>query len=642
MRTPLAATLLATIALPAFAQDTAPEAPASLTMPEQVVTDGVPPVPAEVGERLAQYLETRSASVVDVAADGSSILISTRFGEVSQLHELRTPMGARTQLTFFSEPLRGGSYLPGSDDLLYLRDVGGTEDYQLYRYERSTGQEVALTEPGARVSSYGVSSDGRVMAWSTNARNGTDTDIWMSVDGGDAELAVAEGGSWFPSDLSDDGSRMLALKYVSITNSEVWLWERDGDGLTRVSGDDGGAYGDARLAPDGESVYLTSDRDGEYNAVYRVDLDSMEYEALAADLTWNVDSLALSPDGATLAMLVNEDGWGNVYLMDTATGDRRPVEGLPEGVVYGMQFADDAPLLALSFSGPTTTGDVFTVDLETAATTRWTQSEMGGLDPERFVTPELIRTPSFDDLEIPAFVYRPEGEGPHPVVVSIHGGPESQARPYFSAFYQYMLNELGIAVVVPNVRGSSGYGRTWLTLDNGMLREDSVRDIGAILDWIADDPRLDAERVGVYGGSYGGYMVYGSLMHYSDRLVAGCSVVGISNFVTFLENTRDYRRDLRRVEYGDERDAEMREHLISISPTENVDRMQAALMVAQGANDPRVPASEAEQIVEAVRSAGRDVWYFLALDEGHGFRKKENRDAFIATTTYFFEQHLVP
>ena len=227
------------------------------------------------------------------------------------------------------------------------------------------------------------------------------------------------------------------------------------------------------------------------------------------------------------------------------------------------------------------------------------------------------------------------------MIVNIHGGPESQSRPSFSSTTQYYVNELGIAVIYPNVRGSRGYGKTYLKLDNGRRREDSVRDIGALLDWIAAAPDLDADRVAVTGGSYGGYMVLASVVHYGDRLRAGIERVGISNFVTFLENTQPYRQDLRRVEYGDERDPDMRAFLTQISPLTRVDKITTPMLISQGQNDPRVPASESEQIVAALKKGDIPVWYALARDEGHGFRKKSNRDYLSAVTAMFVQRHLL-
>ena len=278
--------------------------------------------------------------------------------------------------------------------------------------------------------------------------------------------------------------------------------------------------------------------------------------------------------------------------------------------------------------------------------TRWTTSEIGGLNIKKFRAPELVRYPTFDKVDgaqrlIPAWVYKPKGKGPFPVVISIHGGPEGQSRPVFSSTYQMWMAKLGVAVVLPNVRGSAGYGKTYLGLDNGFKREDSVRDIGALLDWIETQPDLDADRVGVYGGSYGGYMVLASAVHYSDRLKAAVDYVGISNFVSFLENTQDYRRDLRRAEYGDERDPPMREHLEKVSPLNNVDRISVPIFIGQGENDPRVPVTESTQMVQALRDQGQTGWYMNALNEGHGYRKRENRDTYQQATVLFFQKHLV-
>ena len=285
--------------------------------------------------------------------------------------------------------------------------------------------------------------------------------------------------------------------------------------------------------------------------------------------------------------------------------------------------------------------------LEYGKLTRWTSSEVGGLDTSRFASAELIEYPTFDEVDgeprmIPAWLYKPQGAtGELPVVVSIHGGPEGQARPGFSSTYQMWMDTLGVAVLVPNVRGSAGYGKTYLGLDNGFKREDSVKDIGALLDWIETQPDLDQDRVAVFGGSYGGYMVLASSVHYSDRLRAAVNIVGISNFVTFLENTQDYRRDLRRVEYGDERDPAMRAHLEKISPLNNVNKIDVPMFVVQGENDPRVPVTEADQIVKALRENGKPVWYMNALNEGHGYRRKENRDIYQQATVLFFREHLL-
>ena len=337
--------------------------------------------------------------------------------------------------------------------------------------------------------------------------------------------------------------------------------------------------------------------------------------------------------------------------MDARTRDYKAVDNIPTGLAFGLTFSPDDSKLAMTLNTASTPSDSFVLDLgdsplDYGELKRWTTSEVGGLNTSTFRTPELISYPTFDEVDsaprqIPAWIYKPVGNGPFPVVVSIHGGPEGQSRPGFSSTYQMWMEKLGVAVVIPNVRGSAGYGKTYLSLDNGFKREDSVRDIGALLDWMETQPDLDSDRVAVFGGSYGGYMVLASSFHYSDRLKAAVDIVGISNFVTFLENTQDYRRDLRRVEYGDERDPEMRAYLENIAPMNHVDKIRHPMLIVQGENDPRVPVTESEQVVAALREQGQAVWYMNALNEGHGYRKKENRDIYQQATVLFLREHLL-
>jgi len=396
---------------------------------------------------------------------------------------------------------------------------------------------------------------------------------------------------------------------------------------------------------DGQSLYIST-RFGEVNQLaYRAWNDPAP-RLLTADIPWNVDGAALSDDRRRMAFTVNEDGWNTLYLLDTRSLRFRKVEGLPKGLVGSMRFSPDGRRLALTLNTARTPSDAHVLELGRGALrygelVRWTESEVGGLDTARFVEPELIRYPTLDGRDIPAFVYQPEGKGPWPVLVYIHGGPEGQYRPGFSGTFQMWVSKLGVAVVAPNVRGSNGYGRDYVNLDNGYQREDSVKDIGALLDWIATRPDLDASRVAVYGGSYGGYMVLACATHYSARLRAAIDLVGISNFVTFLENTQPYRQDLRRVEYGDERDPRMRAFLERISPNNHVQKITIPMLVVQGQNDPRVPVTESEQIVKALRAGGKAVWYMNALNEGHGYRKKENRDVMDQAVVMFLRNHLL-
>ncbi len=625
-----------------------PEAPPEEAPDNRVVVlDGTPEVPDSLHRRLQQYSNTRAASLSSLAADGRSALIATRFGETRQLHLVTQPLGARTQVTFNDEPVRGASLVPGHPtDVLYMSDIGGSEDHQIFRLDRSTGQATMWTDGQHKHGHMIVSHDGAQIAYSGNGRNGTDMDIHVRAYGPDAEaVRFDREGYWYPLDFSRDGKKLLVGHYVSIMDSRVWLLDLETRAFTRLTPETPNAYEDARFGADGQTVYVLTDRDGEFRQLHSLDSSAPTepWRALSGDIPWNVSEMSLSADGRTLAFVTNEDGYGVLRLLDTRTRRNRIARNIPKGLVSGLHWAADAPVLGFTLAGATETGDVYTYDARRSRLTRWTASEVGGLDTSHLVEPELIRYPTFDDREIPAFYYAPErasADAPVPVLLYIHGGPESQARPWFSPLTQFLAVERGVAVIAPNVRGSDGYGRSYLGLDNGAKREDSVRDIGALLDWVASRPELDQNRVAVYGGSYGGYMVLASLVHYGERLRAGIDVVGISNFVTFLENTRDYRRDLRRQEYGDERDPEMRAHLEQISPLHHVSEIQSALFVAQGANDPRVPASEAEQIVAAVRASGRDVWYMLARNEGHGFRRKENRDVFFELSVLFLDRHL--
>ncbi len=608
-----------------------------------LILDGTPEIPAELKANLRRYLEARSASVTSVSDDGRSLLVVTRFGTTDQIHRVTTPGGARTQLTFEAEPVRNAEFVPGGGGaFLFIRDQGGDENYQLFR-AAPDGRITRLTDGRSRHGGLAVARDGRHVAYYSNARNGKDMDIWLG-DGADpasARLCVEASGHYTPLEFSPDARLLLVQEYLSIAESRLHLVDVQ-TCTARALTTDKAAYRDATFSGDGKAVIVTTDKGGDFVALMRLALDSGATTPLGPPPTWNVEAIARSGDGRLLATVTNEDGLSVLRILDGRTGKELARPAVPRGVIRGLSFAANAPVVAFSLSGSTSNGDAFSYDHRQRSVTRWTSSEVGGLDASRFVEPELVRYPSFDGRQIPAFVYRPPGDGPFPVVINIHGGPESQARPNFSPLLQYLVSESKIAVLVPNVRGSDGYGKAYLALDDGRLREGSVKDIGALVDWIGTRKDLDASKVAVMGGSYGGYMVLASLVHFGERIVAGIDMVGISSFVTFLENTAAYRRELRRREYGDESDPAMREFLTAISPLTHVDEIRSALFVAHGANDPRVPLSEAEQIVEAVRKSGREAWKLVAMNEGHGFSKRENRDAFSELVVLFLERHLGP
>ena len=606
-----------------------------------LITRGVPELTAEVVADIARYQNTRSAYFQDWSGDG--VLVSTRFGNTFQLHQVDAPLAMRRQLSFFAEPVGGATMRPAGHDpgFVFLKDVGGSEFYQLFWQDAAGGPARLLSDGRSRYIAPRWSPSGRWLGYSTTEGNGVDWDLHMrSPEGGHMVLQEGEGVGWAILDWSPDESRLLISRYISASESRLYELAVASGRRTRLLPNVTAAFGTVRYG-ENDSVYFTSDLHGEFRRLHRLDRARGEVTALTAQTPWDVESFAISRDRQRLVFTVNEEGVSRLFALRLPAGGFIALPALPRGIVSGLRFHPNGEQIAFTLRYAPAPSDVFSIDLRSRELVRWTHSELGGLDSESLVAPDLVRYESFDGLSIPAFVYRPRGPGPHPVIVNIHGGPEGQARPTFSPITQFYVNELGAAVIYPNVRGSRGYGKTYLRLDNGRKREDSVRDIGALLDWIATSPDLDADRVAVVGSSYGGYMVLASLVHYGDRLRAGVDRVGISNFVTFLTNTQPYRQDLRRAEYGDERDPLMRRFLEAISPLNRADEIATPLLISQGLNDPRVPASESEQLVAALQDHDVPVWYVLAKDEGHGFRKKTNRDYLMAVTALFFKQYLL-
>ncbi len=623
-----------------------------------LVMEDIPEIPADIVESLNRYQNVRSGTFRAWTKDGNGLYITTRFADTDQLHRVDQPGGARRQLTFFGEPVRGIVRQPGGSTVLFTRDAGGSEFSQIFSLDPATGAAIMLTDGESRNRLAAWDRQGRRFAYQSTARNGASNDIWMMDPSAPGESKIVlespDGTGWSPVEFSESGSRLLSVNYVSVADSRAHLVDLDSGANTLLAGGDNAPSVNYPVAFDdaGDGFWLITNQGGEFEQLaWQSMAPGATPEIVTQDIAWDVDEVEISHDRSRLVFVVNENGRSAVYLLNTRNREYRRVDNIPTGVVLNVEFSPDDTRVAMTINTASSPSDTYVLHLAKdplshGRLVRWTDSEVGGLDTSAFRQPQLIDFPTFDEVDgerrrIPAWVYKPAGKGPFPVVVSIHGGPEGQARPYFSSTYQMWLARLGVAVVVPNVRGSAGYGKTYLGLDNGYRREDSVRDIGALLDWIGTQSDLDAERVAVFGGSYGGYMVLASAVHFSDRLRAAVDIVGISNFVTFLENTQDYRRDLRRVEYGDERDPDMRAHLERISPLNNVDRIAVPMFVVQGENDPRVPVTESTQMVNALRSQGRTVWYMNALNEGHGYRKKENRDIYQQATVLFLEKHLL-
>jgi dipeptidyl aminopeptidase/acylaminoacyl peptidase len=610
-----------------------------------LVFDGIPPADAALAARLSRYQQSRGATFLDWQADGS-MLIGTRFGDSEQLHRVAAPLGMREQLTFYADPIEWARAAKSGPGFVFLKDQAGDENAQVY-YQAGNGLARALTHGDFIHGSTVWAHDGKRVAFYGNERDSISYDVYVAdaVAGGAPQLLVGgHDDTWYPLDWSADDAKLLVWKYLSITESYLYVADVATGSLTPLEDKPQKAgIRTARFAPGGRGVYVLTDEDGEYSQLKYKDPVSHENRSITPDSGWDVEDFDVSADGRYIAYTLNEDGRSRLVILDTQTHQRLTPAGLPEGRIGNPRFDPSGRRLAMSVDGATAPRDVYVYDVEQGSFTRWTKSEAGPIDMSTLVSPELVRYPTWDRLGgrprlLSAYVYRPKSAAPCPVAILIHGGPESQFRPEWDPFVQFLVNELGYAVVAPNVRGSSGYGKSFLALDNGVLREDAVRDIGSLLVWIGVQPGFDRERVAVMGGSYGGYMALASLVSYGERLRGGIDLVGISNFVTFLRNTSAYRRDLRRAEYGDERNEAMRIFLERISPLTNAARIRKPLLVVAGLNDPRVPASESDQLVWQVRSNGGEVWYLLAKDEGHGFRKKSNLDEYLLTAASFLQK----
>jgi dipeptidyl aminopeptidase/acylaminoacyl peptidase len=616
---------------------------------ENLVVEGIPKIPASLAETVERYTNFRGASLDSWDPVKREMLISTRFAETSQVHLVKMPGGARTQLTFYPDSISGALYSPASGNtFVFSKDIGGGEFFQLYRFDKESSEITLLTDGKSRNVAPVWAYDGRKMAYGSTRRNGNDVDLYTVEPANpksDHMLAQLQGGGWEPLDWSPDDRKVLLREEISANERYLWIADVGTGDKTLITPKTGVkiSYGGGQFSKDGKGIYVTTDKDSEFQRLAYIDLASKQHTYLSSHISWDVDEFDLSHDGSTIAFVTNEDGFGVLHLLDTKTGKEKPVPDLPKGIVSGVRWHKNSRDLGFNITSARSTSDVYSLDAQTGKVDRWTYSETGGLNTANFSEPQLIHWKAWDGREISGFLYRPPAKfnGKRPMIINIHGGPEAQSRPGFLGRNNYYLNELGIALILPNVRGSAGYGKTFLTLDNGLLREGSYKDIDSLFDWIQAQPDLDASRVLVTGGSYGGFMTLAVATNYNSRICCSVDVVGPSNLVTFLEHTSGYRQDLRRVEYGDERDPKMRAFLEQIAPFNKAKNITKPLFVIAGKNDPRVPASESDQMVSIVRQNGTPVWWLEAKDEGHGFRKKKNQDYQFYATVMFVREYLL-
>jgi len=625
---------------------------------DQLIMEDIPPIGSSLPQSLSRYQNIRSTRFSDWSRDSKSIYIKTRFGDVDQLHRVDEPGGARYQLTFGDEPVGEVKRQPKGSSIAFTLDIGGDEFDQVFLLNPKDGLVSMISDGSALNNRMTWDRQGHNLAYRSTRRNGRSSDIWMQnvakSEPARLLLATEDGTLWKPVDFSRSGKKLLIQQFISVADSRIHVLDLTTGELRLLVGDAENPSSNIAAGfdrTDKNVLFVSNQNYGAAELAYMSLGDASAITFVPSISNWDITLFVLSPDRKRGAFVANEAGYSRLYLFDPEKLEIKRVSKVPPGLIAGLDFSPDSNKLGMTLNSARNPNDAFVLELgrkplSTKNLTRWTFSEVGGLDTSKFSKPTAFTYPSFlegldEDLPIPAFVYLPPGRGPFPVVIHVHGGPENQFRPRFNSDFQLLIDQLGVAIIAPNIRGSLGYGSGFITLDNGYNREASVRDIGALLDWIALQPELDEDRVAITGASYGGYIALASAVHYGDRLRAAVDRVGISNFVTFLENTQDYRRELRRYEYGDERDPEMRAFLESISPLNNVDKIKIPLFVQQGNNDPIVPRTESEQMVNALRERGQTVWYMNALNEGHGYERKENRDLYQQATYLFLQKYLL-
>jgi dipeptidyl aminopeptidase/acylaminoacyl peptidase len=617
---------------------------------ENLITENIAEIPKDLAVQVKKYSESRGASLTEIHPIKNEIIINTRFGSTSQLHRVTQPVGARTQITFFDEPVSGTTYEPLKGEyLVYSKDIGGNEFGQLFKLDLKTLQSTLLTD-GGRSQNGGVTwrKDGRGFYYSSTKRNGRDRDIYYMDPNNpksDKLILQVKGGGWGISDISKDGKKLLIGESISANESHIWLLETESGKLTEVTDrkSTGIIQSGASFSDKNNEIWFVTDKDNEYERLSTMNLDTKKVTYHTSGISWNIEDYDLSEDKKTMVFITNEAGLNKMYLMNANDKSYKVVANLPTGLIGGASFTKDNKSIFFTQSTAQSASDVYKLTIKTGNIQRWTESELGEMQKSDMSIPKFIEWKSFDSMKISGFYYPAAAKftGKRPVLINIHGGPEGQSMASFLGSNNYFTNEMGVSILFPNVRGSSGFGKTFLAKDNGFLREDSVKDIGALLDWIAQQPELDKDRVMIMGGSYGGYMTLATAYHFADRIKCSVDIVGISNFNTFLKNTEEYRRDLRRVEYGDERIPEMAAFFDKMAPLNNIDKIKKPMFIIQGTNDPRVPVTEATQMRDKLKSQGNTVWYLEAKDEGHGFKKKSNIDFQRLAVIRFMQEYLI-
>ncbi len=620
-----------------------------LKPPEGIEAQGVPPVPTMLADQMKRYTGAYGLPLAGWHPDKRELWVKG-ISTAAWVSRIEAPEGPQQTWIYLQ---MGGVYdfyfSPQAKHLIYNRDSDGDESFQMYLYNIDKRQSARLSEGKSRNTEFVWSNKGdRVVHGFAPAKGeGVSLALANPFDANNKRLLVESTGNYLKAyDWSPDDKQIAYCEFISNTNSKLGLVDVTTGERRLLLGKgekESGYFSRPRFGKDGKGLYLLTDHESDFRYLAYYDLAEGKLRNLTAALRWDVDEFRLSPDGKKIAFVTNEDGLSRLYLLDTGSAEFKAVPSLPEGILSGMIWHANSRDLAFDFKSPRTPNDVYAIDTESLKCERWSKSLSDGVGPEKLPVPELIRWKSFDGRMISGFMYRPPAAftGKRPVIIDIHGGPEEQARPEYGYEDNFFMNELGVVKIYPNVRGSSGFGKAFLKLDNGLKREDAVKDIGALLDWIKNQPGLDADRVMLKGASYGGYLSLHAATKYGNRIRGVISEYGVSNLRTFIESTEGWRRDVQRAEYGDERDASIRSFMEKTAPVNNAQKIKRPILIVHGKNDPRHSVSEAEAMVQAAKKSSLPVWYLLAKDEGHGFEKTANRNYRLYTTILFVKEFLL-
>jgi dipeptidyl aminopeptidase/acylaminoacyl peptidase len=617
---------------------------------DNLVIDGIPKIPSSIAKAVARYRNSYGYPLAGWDPNKREVWLKILASTGTWVSRVDTPGSMAKPMIAIPA---GGAYdvyfQPQGKYLVYNKDSSGDENFQFYLYDVAAHESKLLTDGKSRNTEPVWSNAGDRIIYSSSPPNGNGVDLSIinPFETGSSRLLVQGRGHYLKAyDWSPDDRKVVFGDFASNIVSTLWTLDVATGKTTLLSsnGESAGEYYDyPQFSKDGRGVYVVTDRDSELRRLAFVDLASKEHKFLSEHIKWDVEDFKVAPDGKTVAFVTNEDGVSRLHLLDSGTCKESAIASLPIGIISDLRWHNNSVDLAFNLKSPQTPNDIYSVDVRNGKFERWSRAFTGLIDVDKLPKPEIIHWKSFDGRLISGVLYRPPATftGKRPVIIDIHGGPEEQYRPGFGYHDNYFVNELGVAKIFPNVRGSTGYGKAFVNLDNGLLRMNATKDIGALLDWIKNQPELDSTRVMVQGGSYGGYMALSVAANYDNRIRAVVSDSGPSNLVTFIESTAGWRRDLQRHEFGDERDPKTREFLERIAPVNNVEKMNKPLLIIQGQNDPRVPVSESQRLVVALKKRGVLVWYLLAKDEGHSFTKQANWDFQLYSTAIFVQENLL-